>query len=219
MIKVYDGAKELPYDYYFNYSDSSQAYDKTARVIKSKLVIEDYKETNPVDFMTYWSGRPDITVIESKQVGYMMNIFNISNFSYSEQMDSGNVIYEMELIRRMTPKQINSVTFKDITQGTLADLEATYAMVVSVDDIQVNGYTYFTDNKYVLLSNVKKTEYPNEVGRCRVVSGTSFYVTIGGGANVRFIQGHGGIPFPNKIRVGHESDQKNQFTGRVMLVD
>lgn len=219
MIKMFDGAREIPYEYYFNYSDSAAAYDKTVRALKAKLVVKDLNGQDAIEFLEYWSGRNDISVIEGKQFGYMLNIFNVSSFRYSDQLDNGEVIYEMELIRRTAPKQVESFEFVDITEGTLAELEANHAMFVSVDDIQVNGYTYFTDNKYVLISEVKKSEYPIEVGRCRVVSGTSFYVTKGGGSNVRFIQGHGGVPFPDKIRVGHEDDQKNQFTGRVMLVN
>lgn len=217
MIKIFIGAEELALDYNFIYNDDKTAYSKTDRVINGTLSLGDSSEMEKLNFIKEWSKGIDITIVEPKQEGYLVNVASVSDILFSDKINNGSGLFELELVKRTKPFIAKEVKQVEVVNNSLANLEARHLIGITVSEINQEGEIFFVDNKFL---KVTDTTDKYHVGNCSLKTGGYCYITQPGGSNIKFVQGHGGISFKNwKIKIGPEEDQTSKITGKVLVIN
>lgn len=219
MIKLYIGADELPFEYKFNYTDDRTAYNKHERRLSGKIYFPDMSESLKLETVKKWFNGVDIIAIERKQGGYVCNILTTKDVYFSSERHNGDVLFEIDFVRRSKPHISKSVELVSLNNQTLNGIKAKKMIGISVDNINTAGVIYFNERALLLVSDTMR---PNteEIGLCRLTSNSTCYVSQGGGSNIKFRGSHGGLPFTGGISITEITvDTNAKITGRVLVIN
>lgn len=219
MIKLYIGADELPFKYKFIYSDDKTAYNKHERKLSGKIYFPDMSESLKLDTVTKWFKGVDLIAIEQKQGGYICNILTTKDIRFSNERHNGDVLFEIDFVRRSKPHIAKSVRIINKNNGFLIGISAKKFIGITIEKINTPGVVSFNDRGLLRVSNemIPNTE---EVGKSRLTAGGRCYVSQGGGCNIKFMSGHGGLPFDGGIELTRPvSYPAAAITGRVLVVN
>lgn len=219
MIKLYIGADELPFEYKFNYTDDNTAYNKHERRLSGKIYFPDMSESLKLETVKKWFNGVDLIAVERKQGGYVCNILTTKDIYFSSERHNGDVLFEIDFVRRSKPHISKSVELVSLNNQTLNGIKAKKMIGISVDTINTAGAIYFNERALLWASNTMR---PNteEVGLSRLTSNSTCYVSQGGGSNIKFMSGHGGLPFAGGISITETTAYTNaKITGRVLVIN
>ncbi len=203
MIKVFNGGYEIAKEYYFQYDGNEEIYDNTTRIISGSLVVKGNTELETMDMLNNVIDS-FLVIIEPMQVGYMVNLIQVTDILFSDKMATGDVVYTITGSKKMKPKRANEYKLVKLSSSIgnyFRNFEVNTLVSFTLDEIVRSGYFRTEDGsdiRYFWVSDepIKDLEY--EIGKCRLETGGNFYVTQTGGANIKMqMPSKSGVPFPN----------------------
>ena len=219
MIKLYIGADELPFEYKFTYTDDRTAYNKHERRLSGKIYFPNMSESLKLETVKKWFNGVDLIAIEKKQGGYVCNILTTKDIYFSSERHNGDVLFEIDFVRRSKPHIAKNVRVINKNNGFLIGISAKKFIGITIEKINTPGVVLFNDRALLRVSNemIPNTE---EVGKSRLTAGGRCYVSQGGGSNIKFMSGHGGLPFEGGIELTRPTSYTAAaVTGRVLVVN
>lgn len=217
MIKVFNGGQEITANYAFQYHGLEDAYSSTDREIGGKLAIRDLEPVEEHDLITNLKGKT-LVFIEGKQVGYMVNLLYVKEIKYFDQTDAGQALYELELVKRMKPRKAKEYHTARMNGNFVRNFSVNILISMSVEKIDTAGNIRMaqgTDIRYLWASDTKVPDMDNEIGKCRIETGDTFYITQTGGTNVKMqMPSKSGEVFPNgRVEFNSITGQGATLTG------
>lgn len=203
MIKVFKGGYEVAQEYYFNYeSYDSDVYDSETRVITGLLHIKNLTQFQQLNLVNSLEGK-DLIILEPFQTGYMVNLLNVREIEFTKTMSNTESIYRISGAKRMKPRRVKSYKTVSMTGAATdwADFEVKVLVSATVTSLSRDGNIRMAqgdDIRYLWASDKPIADLPYEIGKCRIESGTDFYITQSGGSNIKMqMPSKSGVPFPN----------------------
>lgn len=224
MIKVFNGGYEIAKEYYFQYDGNEEVYDSTTRIITGSLVVKGNTELETLDML---KGVVDsfLVIIEPMQVGYMVNLLQVRDIAFSNKMATGDVMYTITGAKKMKPKKANSYRLKKMTDAhAMTGFTVDTLVSVTVDHIARPGNFRMadgTDIRYMWVDDKPVDSLQYEIGKCRIQTGDSFYITQTGGSDFKMqMPSKSGVPFPNnKITFVSLEPARALFAGQRLEVN
>lgn len=204
MIKVFNGGYEVAKEYYFTYeNDGTEVYDNGTRIISGLLHVRGLTELEQLDFVNH-TDQANLVILESMQVGYMVNLLNVRNIEFTTTMSNTESVYRITGAKKMKPRKAESYKVTALASETgnyFSDFEVKVLTSFTLDKIVRAGYFRTedgTDIRYFWVGDEPFPDLQHEVGKCRLQTGESFYVTQTGGTNIKMqMPSKSGVPFPN----------------------
>lgn len=224
MIKVFNGGYEIAKEYYFQYDGSEEVYDSNTRIITGSLVVKGNTELETMDMLKNVIDS-FLVIIEPMQVGYMVNLLQVRDIAFSNKMATGDVVYTITGAKKMKPKKVNSYTLKKMTdEHAMTGFTVDTLVSVTVDHIARPGNIRMADGadiRYMWVDDKSVESLQYEIGKCRIQTGDSFYITQTGGSDYKMqMPSKSGIPFPNnKITFASLEPSRALFAGQRLEVN
>lgn len=224
MIKVFNGGYEIAKEYYFKYDGNEEVYDSTTRIITGNLVVKGNTELETLDMLKNVIDS-FLVIIEPMQVGYMVNLLQVRDIAFSNKMATGDVVYTITGAKKMKPKKANGYTLKKMNDGdAMADFTVNTLVSVTIEHIARPGNIRMadgTDIRYMWVNDEPVDSLRYEIGKCRIQTGDSFYITQTGGSDYKMqMPSKSGIPFPNnKITFASLEPSRALFAGQRLEVN
>lgn len=224
MIKVFNGGYEIAKEYYFKYDGNEEVYDSTTRIINGRLVVKGNTELETLDMLKNVIDS-FLVIIEPMQVGYMVNLLQVRDIAFSNKMATGDVVYTITGAKKMKPKKANGYTLKKMNDGdAMTDFTVNTLVSVTIEHIARPGNIRIadgTDIRYMWVDDEPIESLQYEIGKCRIQTGDSFYITQTGGSNYKMqMPSKSGIPFPNnKITFASLEPSRALFSGQRLEVN
>lgn len=224
MIKVFNGGYEIAKEYYFQYDGNEEVYDSTTRIITGSLVVKGNTELETMDMLKNVIDS-FLVIIEPMQVGYMVNLLQVRDIAFSNKMATGDVVYTITGSKKMKPKKANNYTLKKMTDAhAMTGFTVNTLVSATVDHIARAGNIRMadgTDIRYMWVDDEPVDSLQYEIGKCRIQTGDSFYITQTGGSDYKMqMPSKSGIPFPNnKITFVGLEPSRALFAGQRLEVN
>lgn len=224
MIKVFNGGYEIAKEYYFQYDGNEEVYDSATRIITGRLVIKGNTELETLDMLKNVIDS-FLVIIEPMQVGYMVNLLQVRDIAFSNKMATGDVVYTITGAKKMKPKKANSYELKKMNDvDAMADFTVNTLVSVTIEHIARPGNIRIadgTDIRYMWVDDEPIESLQYEIGKCRIQTGDSFYITQTGGSDYKMqMPSKSGIPFPNnKITFASLEPSRALFAGQRLEVN
>lgn len=224
MIKVFNGGYEIAREYYFQYDGNEEVYDSSTRIITGSLVVKGNTELETMDMLKNVIDS-FLVIIEPMQVGYMVNLLQVRDIAFSNKMATGDVVYTITGSKKMKPKKANSYTLKKMTDAhAMTGFTVNTLVSATVDHIARAGNIRMadgTDIRYMWVDDEPVDSLQYEIGKCRIQTGDSFYITQTGGSDYKMqMPSKSGIPFPNnKITFVGLEPSRALFAGQRLEVN
>lgn len=224
MIKVFNGGYEIAKEYYFQYDGNEEVYDSSTRIITGSLVVKGNTELETMDMLKNVIDS-FLVIIEPMQVGYMVNLLQVRDIAFSNKMATGDVVYTITGAKKMKPKKVNSYTLKKMTdEHAMTGFTVDTLVSATVDHIARAGNIRMADGadiRYMWVDDEPVDSLQYEIGKCRIQTGDSFYITQTGGSDYKMqMPSKSGIPFPNnKIRFASLEPSRALFAGQRLEVN
>lgn len=224
MIKVFNGGYEIAKEYYFQYDGNEEVYDSATRIITGRLVIKGNTELETLDMLKNVIDS-FLVIIEPMQVGYMVNLLQVRDIAFSNKMATGDVVYTITAAKKMKPKKANSYELKKMNDGdAMTDFTVNTLASVTIEHIARPGNIRMadgTDIRYMWVDDEPVESLQYEIGKCRIQTGDSFYITQTGGSDYKMqMPSKSGIPFPNnKITFASLEPSRALFAGQRLEVN
>ena len=224
MIKVFNGGYEIAKEYYFQYDGNEEVYDSTTRIITGRLVVKGNTELETLDMLKNVIDS-FLVIIEPMQVGYMVNLLQVRDIAFSNKMATGDVVYTITGAKKMKPKKANGYTLKKMNDGdAMTDFTVNTLVSVTIEHIARPGNIRIadgTDIRYMWVDDEPVESLQYEIGKCRIQTGDSFYITQTGGSDYKMqMPSKSGIPFPNnKITFASLEPSRALFAGQRLEVN
>lgn len=224
MIKVFNGGYEIAKEYYFQYDGNEEVYDSTTRIINGRLVVKGNTELETLDMLKNVIDS-FLVIIEPMQIGYMVNLLQVRDIAFSNKMATGDVVYTITGAKKMKPRKANNYKlFKMTDTHAMTDFSVNTLVSVTIDHIARPGNIRMadgTDIRYMWVDDEPIESLQYEIGKCRIQTGDSFYVTQTGGSDYKMqMPSKSGIPFPNnKITFASLEPSRALFAGQRLEVN
>lgn len=202
MIKVFNGGYEVAEEYYFTYEDNgTQVYDNDTRIISGLLHVRNLTEQQQLDFVTNVDDA-NLVILEPAQTGYMVNLLNVRDIEFTTKMSNTDSIYRITGAKKMKPRRAKGYKLKKMTdEYAMAGFTVDILVSVTVDHVTSAGNIRMADGqdiRYLWVSDDVLPDLQFEIGKCRIKTGSNFYVTQTGGSDYKMqMPSKSGIPFPN----------------------
>lgn len=202
MIKVFNGGYEVAEEYYFTYEDNgTQVYDNDTRIISGLLHVRNLTEQQQLDFVTNVDDA-NLVILEPAQTGYMVNLLNVRDIEFTTKMSNTESIYRITGAKKMKPRRAKGYKLKKMTDAdAMAGFTVDILVSVTVDHVARAGNIRMVDGqdiRYLWVSDDVLPDLQFEIGKCRIKTGSNFYVTQTGGSDYKMqMPSKSGIPFPN----------------------
>lgn len=201
MIKVFNGGYEIAKEYYFQYDGNEEVYDSTTRIITGSLVVKGNTELETLDMLKNVVDS-FLVIIEPMQVGYMVNLLQVRDIAFSNKMATGDVVYTITGAKKMKPKKANNYKLKKMTDAhAMTGFTVDTLVSATVDHIARPGNIRMADGndvRYMWVDDEPVDSLQYEIGKCRIQTGDSFYITQTGGSDHKMqMPSKSGVPFPN----------------------
>lgn len=224
MIKVFNGGYEIAKEYYFQYDGDEEVYDSKTRIITGSLVVKGNTELETLDMLKNVIDS-FLVIIEPMQVGYMVNLLQVRDIAFSNKMATGDVMYTITGAKKMKPRKANNYKlFKMTDAHAMTGFTVDTLVSVTVDHIARPGNIRMadgTDIRYMWVDDELVGSLQYEIGKCRIQTGDSFYITQTGGSDYKMqMPSKSGVPFPNnKITFVSLEPARALFTGQRLEVN
>lgn len=225
MIKVFNGGYEVAEEYYFTYEDNgTQVYDNDTRIISGLLHVRNLTEQQQLDFVTNMDDA-NLVILEPAQTGYMVNLLNVRDIEFTTTMSNTESIYRITCAKKMKPRRANGYKLKKMTDANaMADFTVDILVSVTVDHVASTGNIRMADGqdiRYLWVSDDILPDLQFEIGKCRIKTGSNFYVTQTGGSDYKMqMPSKSGIPFPNgKVTFSSLEPAASLFAGQRLEVN
>lgn len=225
MIKVFNGGYEVAEEYYFTYEDSgTSVYDNDTRIISGLLHVRDLSEQQQLDFVNSMDNA-NLVILEPAQTGYMVNLLNVRDVEFTTTMSNTESIYRITGAKRMKPRRAQSYKLKKMTDiHAMTGFTVNTLVSVTVDHIARAGNIRMidgTDIRYLWVSDEPIQDLQYEIGKCRIETGDSFYITQTGGSDHKMqMPSKSGEPFPNgKVTFTSLEPARALFAGQRLEVN
>lgn len=224
MIKVFNGGYEIAKEYYFRYDGNEEVYDSATRIITGNLVVKGNTELETLDMLKNVIDS-FLVIIEPMQVGYMVNLLQVRDIAFSNKMATGDVVYTITGAKKMKPKKANGYALKRMNDGdAMTDFTVNTLVSVTIEHIVRPGNIRMadgTDIRYMWVNDEPVDSLQYEIGKCRIQTGDSFYITQTGGSDYKMqMPSKSGIPFPNnKITFASLEPSRALFAGQRLEVN
>ena len=224
MIKVFNGGYEIAKEYYFQYDGNEEVYDSTTRIINGRLVVKGNTELETLDMLKNVIDS-FLVIIEPMQIGYMVNLLQVRDIAFSNKMATGDVVYTITGAKKMKPRKANNYKLLKMTDNqAMTDFSVNTLVSVTIDHIARPGNIRMadgTDIRYMWVDDKSIESLQYEIGKCRIQTGDSFYITQTGGSDYKMqMPSKSGIPFPNnKITFASLEPSRALFAGQRLEVN
>ena len=225
MIKVFNGGYEVAEEYYFTYEDDgTQVYDNDTRIISGLLHVRNLTEQQQLDFVNNMDSA-NLVILEPAQTGYMVNLLNVRNIEFTTTMSNTGSIYRITGAKRMKPRRASGYTLKKMTdEHAMTAFTVNTLVSVTVDHIARAGNIRMADGqdiRYLWVSDNVLPDLQFEIGKCRIETGSNFYVTQTGGSDYKMqMPSKSGVPFPNgKVTFNSLEPARALFSGQRLEVN
>lgn len=225
MIKVFNGGYEVAKEYYFTYENNgTEVYDNETRIISGLLHVRGLSELEQLDFVNH-TENANLVILEPMQTGYMVNLLDVREIEFTTTMSNTESIYRITGAKRMKPRRAQSYTLKKMTDAhAMTGFNVSTLVSVTVDHIARAGNIRMvdgTDIRYLWVSDNPVDGLEHEIGKCRIQTGESFYITQTGGSDYKMqMPSKSGVPFPNgKVTFVSLEPSRALFAGQRLEVN
>lgn len=227
MIKVFNGGYEVAEEYYFTYEDDgTQVYDNDTRIISGLLHVRNLTEKQQLDFVNSMDNS-NLVILEPAQTGYMVNLLNVRDIEFTTTMSNTESIYRITGAKRMKPRRAKSYKLTPMGEGSkqyFDGFSVGVLMSCTINKINRAGFVRMADGsdiRYLWISDEVLPELQFEIGKCRIETGSDFYVTQTGGSDHKMqMPSKSGEPFPNgKITFASTGETRALIEGQRLEVN